>query len=224
MNTLTATPLAPLLERLFAESEAPASPELRAALAGLAPAERARLATSTEEADYRHFYGLAKDAYLAVSRETATLLYLLARSTGARTMVEFGTSLGISTLHLAAALRDNGGGRLITTEFEPSKAARAREHFAAAGLDGLIEMREGDALATLAEDLPTEIDLVLLDGAKGLYPGVLALLEERLRPGAIVVADDAERSPDYLLRVRSADGGYVSVPFGGDVVVSMRVG
>lgn len=55
-----------------------------------------------------------KDFPLAVSRETGTLLYMMARSSRTRTIVEFGTSFGISTLHLAVALRDNGGGRLIT--------------------------------------------------------------------------------------------------------------
>lgn len=224
MTALTTTPLAPLLDRLFTESEAPASAEVRAALSEITPAERARLSTSTEETDYRRFYGLARDAYLGVSRETGRLLYMLARTTGAREVVEYGTSMGISTLHLAAALRDNGGGRLITTEFEPSKVARAEESFSAAGLDDLIELREGDALQTLASDLPDQIDLVLLDGAKGLYPAVLSLLEDRLRPGALVVADDAARSPAYVGRVRSADLGYMSVPFGEDIEVSMRVG
>jgi predicted O-methyltransferase YrrM len=149
---------------------------------------------------------------------------MLARSTGASSIVEFGTSLGISTLHLAAALRDNGGGQLITTEFEPSKAARARQNFAAAGLDDLIELREGDAAQTLARDLPGQIDLVLLDGAKGLYPVILTLLEEHLRPGALIVADNADRSPEYLARVRSLAGGYTSVPFADDVELSMRTG
>ncbi|MCQ4380070.1 class I SAM-dependent methyltransferase, partial [Clostridioides difficile] len=78
----------------------------------------------------------------------------LARSGGARSIVEFGTSFGISTLHLAAALRDNGGGRLVTSEFEPSKGVRARANLAAAGLADLVEIREGDALRTLAADLP----------------------------------------------------------------------
>jgi hypothetical protein len=123
---------------------------------------------------------------LAVSPETGTLLYLLARSSKARSSIEFGTSIGISTLHLAAALRDNGGGRLISTEFEPSKIAQARANIAAAGLSDLVEIREGDALETLARDSPGQIDLVLLDGAKALYPPVLALLEARLRPGAMI--------------------------------------
>jgi predicted O-methyltransferase YrrM len=174
--------------------------------------------------DYRAFYARMKDAYLAVSRETAALLYMLARSTGARAIVEFGTSFGISTLHLAAALRDNGGGRLITSEFEPSKVARARENFIAGGLSDLIEIREGDALQTLARDLPERIDLLLLDGAKGLYPAILALVERRLRPGALIIADNADWSPEYLERVRSPVHGYMSVPFAGDVELSMRIG
>ena len=78
--------------------------------------------------DYAELYGRLKNLPLPVSRETGALIYMLARSSGARTIVEFGTSFGISTLHLAAALRDNGGGGLITSEFEPSKAARARKN------------------------------------------------------------------------------------------------
>ena len=117
MTTLTTAPLAPLLDRLFEEADA-ASPATRSAVADLSDDERERLMRS--KTDYLDFYGRLKDLPLAVSRETGALLYMLARSSGARTIVEFGTSFGISTLHLAAALRDNGGGRLITSEFEPS--------------------------------------------------------------------------------------------------------
>jgi predicted O-methyltransferase YrrM len=148
---------------------------------------------------------------------------MLARSARARTIVEFGTSFGISTLHLAAALRDNGGGRLIGSEFEPSKIARARANLGAAGLSDLVEIREGDALQTLARDLPDAVDLVLLDGAKSLYSSILSLLEDRLRGGAFIVADNADDSPEYLARVRSAAGGYLSVPFADDVELSMRL-
>jgi len=158
-----------------------------------------------------------------VSRATGTLLYMLARSVGARSIVEFGTSFGISTLHLAAALRDNGGGRLIGSEFEPSKVARARQNLAAGGLSDLVEIREGDALETLARDLPETVDFVLLDGAKMLYPRILALLASRLRGGALVVADNADASREYVARVRSPASGYLSVPFGDDVELSMRL-
>ncbi|KRR25464.1 methyltransferase [Bradyrhizobium lablabi] len=221
MTTLTTTPLAPLLDRLFDEADA-ASAETEAAVADLSDEARTRLMRS--KTDYRDLYGRLKNAPLAVSRETGTLLYMLARSSRARTIVEFGTSFGISTLHLAAALRDNGGGRLITSEFEPSKVARACDNLTAGGLSDLVEIREGDALRTLSVDLPDTIDLLLLDGAKALYPEILSLVESRLRPGALIVADNADDSPNYLARMRASVGGYLSTPFGEDVELSMRIG
>jgi predicted O-methyltransferase YrrM len=220
MTTLTTAPLAPLLDRLFKEADA-ASPTTSPALTGLSADERARLMRS--KTDYREFYGRLKDLPLAISRDTGKLLYMLARSSRARTIIEFGTSFGISTLHLAAALRDNGGGRLITTEFEPSKVARAWENLRAGGLIDLVEIREGDALTTLSVDLPETIDLLLLDGAKALYPEILSLVESRLKPGALIVADNADYSPDYLARVRPPAKGYMSTPFAEDVELSMRV-
>jgi predicted O-methyltransferase YrrM len=221
MNTLTTAPLAPLLERLFAQADETSPMDLPAA-AGLTPEDLARLMRS--KTDYVDFYGQMKDMPLAVSRETGVLLYMLARGAKVRTIVEFGTSFGISTLHLAAALRDNGGGRLITSEFEPSKVVRARDNLTAGGLIDLVEIREGDALQTLAIDLPETIDLVLLDGAKALYPEILSLVERRLRPGALIVADNADYAPDYLARVRSPAAGYLSTPFAEDVELSMRLG
>jgi predicted O-methyltransferase YrrM len=220
MTTLTATPLAPLLDRLFEEADA-ASAETDSAVADLSTEERSRLMRS--KTDYLDFYGRLKNAPLAISRETGALLYMLARSSRARTIVEFGTSFGISTLHLAAALRDNGGGHLITSEFEPSKVARARDHLTAGGLIDLVEIREGDALETLSVDLPETVDLLLLDGAKALYPEILSLMESSLRPGAFIVADNADDSPDYLARVRSPTNGYMSTPFAEDVELSMRI-
>jgi predicted O-methyltransferase YrrM len=220
MNTLATYPCSGVVARVFAEaddSDARLEERRRAFPAG----EHARLMTTTD--GYQAFYGSLKDFHLAVSRETATLLYMLARSIGARTIVEFGTSFGVSTLHLAAALRDNGGGRLIGTEFEPTKIAQARANLVVAGLDDLVEIRSGDALETLARDLPLSIDLVLLDGAKGLYPKVLSLLEPRLRAGALIVADNADWSPEYLAYVRSPTNGYVSIPFAGDGELSMKL-
>ena len=198
MTTPTITSLAPLLDRLFDEAEA-ANGAMRAAVADLSDADRARMMRS--KTDYRDLYGRLKEIPLAVSRETGSLLYMLARSSRARTIVEFGTSFGISTLHLAAGLRDNGGGRLITSEFEPSKAARARDNLTAAAL----------------------IDLVLLDGAKALYPEILDLLENHLGPGAIIVADNADDSPDYLARVRRPGSGYMSTLFAEDVELTVRI-
>jgi predicted O-methyltransferase YrrM len=211
--------MAALLERLFDEADK-TSPWTSPELADLSAGERDRLMHS--KTAYVDFYGRLKDMPLPVSRQTGTLLYMLARGCGARNIVEFGTSFGISTLHLAAALRDNGGGRLITTEFETSKVARARENLAAGGVIDLVEIREGDALQTLARDLPDSIDLLLLDGAKSLYPEILDRVETRLRPGAFIVADNADYSPEYLKRVRTPGNGYQSIPFADDVELSMR--
>ncbi|PPQ36855.1 Methyltransferase domain-containing protein [Rhodoblastus acidophilus] len=220
MSTLSTARVSTLLDRLFTDADATMAAVLPSVMQ--IPADE-RAAVMSSKTNYRELYATLKDAHLAVSRETGALLYMLARSTGARDIVEFGTSFGLSTLHLAAALRDNGGGRLITSEFEPSKVARARENFVAGGLADLIEIREGDALETLARDLPPQIDLLLLDGAKGLYSDVLALVEDRLRPGAFILADNADWSPEYLARVRSPEHGYMSTQVSGDVELSMRI-
>lgn len=221
MTTLTTAPLAPLLNHLFEEA-AKASPATNPVLASLSGDELKGFLR--KKTGYFDFYGQLKDVPLEISRETGTLLYMLARSSRARNIVEFGTSFGISTLHLAAALRDNGGGKLITTEFEPSKVARARENLTAGGVIDLVEIRAGDALETLREDLPESIELLLLDGHKALYLDILSLVEGRLRPGALVVADNADFNPEYVARMRSPANGYLSTPFGGDVELSLRIG
>lgn len=221
MNTLTQSHVSNLLGRLFHEAEA-SLPILQSLVAGVSEAEQNRLMRS--KTDYIDLYGRLKDVALPVSEATGKLLYMLARANGAQRIVEFGTSFGISTLHLAAALRDNGGGRLITCEFEPSKVVRARRNLADGGLLDLVEIREGDALQTLQHDLPDTIDLLLLDGAKSLYADILDLLESRLRPGAFVIADNTDHCPDYLARVRSPQAGYLSVPIGDEVELSMRLG
>ncbi|MGY2440279.1 O-methyltransferase [Pseudomonas sp. SDO52101_S400] len=218
MTTLTTEPLATLIERLYTQASAATSPILSA----VSNEERERLMHSKTE--YRELYGMLKDLWLPVSRDTGKLLYMLARSTQAKAIVEFGTSFGLSTLHLAAALRDNGGGVLIGSEFEPSKVELARLHFVEGGVSDLIEIREGDALVTLASDLPETIDLLLLDGAKALYGDVLNLVEKHLRPGALVIADNTDYCPEYLAHVRSPQNGYISVPFADDIEVSMRLG
>jgi predicted O-methyltransferase YrrM len=220
LNTLFAEPLSSLLVRLFAEARA-SEQKFREEMTKLSP--EARTAMMSTESDFKILYTHAKDHYLAVPPDTANLLYLLARSSGARSMVEFGTSFGISTLHLAAALRDNGGGRLITSEFEPGKVATARANIQAGGLSDLVDIRVGNALETLAKDLPDRIDFLLLDGAKGLYPKILALVEPRLAANALVVADNADMCPEFVKLVRAPGGHYVSVPFNGEVEVSMKL-
>ena len=217
MNTLHNPHVAPLLNRLFAEADAATSPTFRS----IPGSERERLLNSKTE--YLQLYSLMKDLWLPVSPETGRLLYILARSIRASTIIEFGTSFGISTLFLASALRDNGGGHLITTEFEPSKIVKAREHLTEGGLIDLVEMREGDALTTLSVDLPEQVDLVLLDGAKPLYADVVRLVEKSLRPGALIIADNVDLCPGYVEHVRAANTRYLSVPVADDIELSIRL-
>ncbi|HEY0466934.1 MAG TPA: class I SAM-dependent methyltransferase [Polyangiaceae bacterium] len=163
---------------------------------------------NAERADYRGRYQRLSENFLAVSPAYGRFLYSLARARNATRIVEFGTSMGVSTVYLAAALRDNGGGRVIGTELEPGKVARARANLDAAGLADLVEIREGDALETL-KDVGGAVDLLLIDGAWSLYLPVLQLIEPHLKPGAVVLGENAfdQSFRDY---VRDPANGYLS--------------
>lgn len=153
------------------------------------------------------------ECYLAVSADEGRLLYLLARGSGAKLIVEFGASFGVSTVYLAAAARDNGG-RLVTTEAHPGKCAAVRASLAEAGLDGVTTLLEGDARETLA-DVDSGIDFVFLDGWKGMYLPVFELLRPKLTDGALIAADniDHEGARPYAEFVRTS-AALVSHSFG----------
>jgi predicted O-methyltransferase YrrM len=163
---------------------------------------------------------------MAVAPEVGRLLYLLVRSRRPDRVVEFGTSFGLSAIHLAAALRDNGGGYLITTEQSAGKASRAAQHLTQAGLSDLVEIRLGDAFQTLFGI--EGIDLLLLDGWKPLYLPLLRQLEPALSPGCLVIADDvvalAEPLAPYLAYVRDGANGYLSceIPLDDGLELSIR--
>jgi len=160
----------------------------------------ARLILSKDAAPSAEQAKLLKDVYIPISQAQGRFLYLVARSIGARRMVEFGTSFGVSTIYAAAAARDNGG-RVIGTELEPGKHAAAKANLAKAGLADFVDVRLGDAMETL-RDVEGPIDLLLLDGWKELYLPVLRMLEPKLRPGAVVLADN-------IKTFRRALAGYV---------------
>ena len=169
---------------------------------------------------------LLNQAFIPVSPDAGRFLYALARATKG-TVIEFGTSLEISTIYLAAAIRDRGDGPVITTELHPGKAQKARENLRAAGLLNYVDLREGDALETL-RGVTGGVTLLFLDGWKKLYLPVLKLLEPALEPGALVAADDLDLFPDvhkpYLAYVRNPESGYVSVevPVGDRIELSVR--
>jgi predicted O-methyltransferase YrrM len=155
-----------------------------------------------------------QDIYIPISRDAGRLLYALVRAIRPRTVVEFGTSFGISTIYLTAAVADNRTGHVYTTELSSKKVAAAQANLEEAGLADAVTILEGDALHTLA-DVAGPVGLVLLDGWKDLCLPVLRLLEPKLAPGALVAADDitlAGMAP-YLDFVRDPASGYVSVAF-----------
>ncbi|MGP3965175.1 O-methyltransferase [Nonomuraea sp. 3N208] len=156
----------------------------------------------------------AAEIYMPISRTGGKLLYNLVRATRPATVVEFGMSFGLSTLYLASAVRDNGAGHVVTTEMSKDKIAAARRTFTDTGLHDLITVLEGDARETLA-GLDGSADFVLLDGWKDLCLPVLRLLEPRMKPGTLVVADDVdlEGLRPHLDYVRDPKNGYQSVTF-----------
>jgi predicted O-methyltransferase YrrM len=168
----------------------------------------------------------AAQIYMPISPEGGRLLYSLVRAVQPATVVEFGTSFGVSTLYLAAAVRDNGSGRVITTEMSKEKIDTALGTFAEAGLDDVITLLEGDARETLA-GVDGSADFVLLDGWKELCLSVLHLLEPRIAPGTLIVADDVNLGAlqRYLEYVRSPVNGYESVtfPVGDGMEISCRL-
>lgn len=139
--------------------------------------------------DWQDMFSRTRDLYLPLEAEQGGLLYVAARALGARRIAEYGTSFGVSTLYLAAAVRDNGGGTVIGTEILPEKAEVARANFAEAGLGDFVDLRVGDARETL-KDCGAPLDLVLLDGWKDIELDVLRILKPQLRPGALVFTDN----------------------------------
>lgn len=213
MNTLTNGRVAETLDRLHRDGEIADRDHFRAIMAaveasGTTVEQAVTELIARESADYRAIYRGYADNFLAVSPTYGRFLYAIARACRATRIVEFGTSMGISTIYLAAALRDNGGGHLIGSELEPAKVARARANLDAAGLGDLVDVREGDALETLS-DVGGEVDLLLIDGAFALYLPVLKLIEPRLKPGAVVLGENAFE-PGYVGYVRNPANGYVS--------------
>lgn len=213
MNILTHGLIAQTLETLHQDAEATDHEKMHAMMAELeAPGGSMEKMVADILASERVDYGAVSRSYagnfLAVSRNYGRFLYMMARACNAARIVEFGTSMGISTIYLAAALRDNGGGTLIGSELQPSKVARARANLDAAGLADIVEIREGDALETF-KDVGGQVDLLLLDGAFALYLPVLKLVEPRLRRGAMILGENAF-DPAYLAYVRDPANGYLS--------------
>ena len=144
-------------------------------LARLRPERPALLAEMEELA--------ARDGIPIVHWETGRLLATLVRALDPGLVLEVGTAIGYSTLHMASAL---GGGRIVTLERDPTRAEQARGFLARGGVGDLVEILEGDALERL-ENLEGPFDLVFLDATKTESTGYLERIEARVSERALLV-------------------------------------
>lgn len=148
--------------------------------------EKGELSWDGLDGDAKRFMA---DKLVALEPIKAEFCHMLCLALRARRVVEIGTSHGVSTLYLADAVRQNGGGVVVGTEYEPAKAAAARETFAAAGVAHFVDLREGDLRETL-KTLEGPVDFVLMDIWTEMARPAIELVGPHLRPGAIVVADN----------------------------------
>ena len=205
-----------LLDRLHAQSDAQVD-DTNAYLARRVQEGTRNKDNRFDDAMHRFF----SDKMVALDREKAQFCYLLCRSLRATRVVEAGTSFGISTLYLAAAVRDNQveHGVVIGTEYEPKKAEAARANFREAGLSAFIDLREGDLRQTL-RDVGGPVDFMLVDIWEVARPA-LELVSPHLRSGAIVVCDNtaaaANAYRDYFEFVHDPRNRFrtMTVPFEG---------
>jgi predicted O-methyltransferase YrrM len=188
------------------------------------------------EAGERRWEGLDADAHrfmsdklVALDPAKAEFCYLTCRALGARRVVEVGTSHGVSTIYLAAAVRDNGGGVVVGTEYEPQKAKTARGNFAEAGLSDFIDLREGDLRETL-KTLRGPVDFVLMDIWTEMARPAIELIAPHLRIGAVICADNTDnvREPygPYFDYVNDPANGLrtMTLPFDGGFEFTVKVG
>lgn len=221
MNRLVEDPsLRSLLDRLHASSDAQ---DLEIEAYYKAGAERPTGFEGHDSAGR----GFWRDKFVALERDKAEFVYALCRAVGARRIVEAGTSFGVSTLYLAAALRDNGGGLVTTCDIEESKADVARGHFAEAGLSDLIDLRVGDVRHTL-RGIDEPVDLLLLDIWAPIAGDVIALVGPHMRTGGLVVADNttARRNlyAGMIAYLEDSSNGFTTqtLPFDGGLELAVK--
>jgi predicted O-methyltransferase YrrM len=215
-----------LLDRLYAENA-----DQDAALGSYFSARAAESSFNWREFDARTNQFLS-DKLVALDRDKAEFCYQVCRALRARRIVEVGTSFGVSTLFLLAAVRDNvrnegGEGVVIGTEWEPEKAKAARANFAEAGLSELIELREGDLRETL-RDIGGPVDFMLVDIWAPMARPALELVVPSLREGAVVICDNTaqfrDEYRDYFELVNDPASGMrtMTLPFAGGLEFTVR--
>ena len=117
------------------------------------------------------------------------LCYMIARMIGARRVFELGSGFGYSTYWFARAVKENGGGVVHHTVWDEELSARARDHLTKLELADLVVFHMGEAVETLC-GIDDEFDLMFCDIDKHAYPEALVEMDQRLRPGGVVIFDN----------------------------------
>ncbi|MEM7182169.1 MAG: class I SAM-dependent methyltransferase [Spirochaetota bacterium] len=168
------------------------------------------------------------DKYIPISPYQGIWLYLQARAIQANTIVEFGTSFGISTIFLAKAVKDNGGGTVIGTEMVKSKIKAAKKNLQDAGISEYTSILEGDARLTLQE-IEKPVDMLIVDGFPNYALDILKIVSPKLRKGAIVIADNINTFKStltgYLDYLQNSENGFITstLPFKDGTEFSVKV-
>ena len=134
---------------------------------------------------------------LNITRDTGEFLSVLVQATAARRVLEIGTSNGYSTLWLANAARATGGA-VTTVELSDYKVGLARQNFSRSGLAASITLVQDDAGRVLERAADASFDLVFLDAERPEYPGWWPHLKRVLRPGGLLVVDNATSHPEQM--------------------------
>jgi len=168
------------------------------------------------------------DGIDALDPEAAKLLYIMALGGKAKNIIEVGTGVGYSTLWLGAAAKVLGG-RVVTCEMEPDKAAEAQANFAQAGLSDCVEVLVGDAREMLrVRDQDGPVDLLFLDATFGHYETYFDVVYKRLGVGSMIIADnvveDAFDLDDYITYVQNHPNlDSQTVKIGAGLEVTVRI-
>ena len=225
-HLILGSPIDTLLDRLYARH---ASQDEALASYFTARAQEADFDWSAFDARTNQFLS---DKLVALDRDKAEFCYQICRALRAKRVVEAGTSFGVSTLFLAAAVRDNiladgGEGIVIGTEYEPEKAKAARANFAEAGVSDLIDLREGDLRETLV-DVGGPVDFMLIDIWTPMARPALELVAPSLRNGAVIICDNTTQFPeayrDYFEFLNDPANRFrtMTLPFEGGLEFTVR--
>ena len=179
-------------------------------------------------------FGAANDAVnaerplrmLNITRDTGEFLSVLVRAMQARRVLEIGTSNGYSTLWLAEAAWDIGGS-VTTVELSTFKIGLAAENFARSGLSAFITSIHDDAGRVLERSVADAFDVIFLDSERPEYPGWWSNLRRVLRPGGLLVVDNATSHPEQMapfVALVKADAGFTTslVPVGNGEFLAVK--